>query len=390
MSDVIYFDNNATTRPHQQVIKKVVEAMNLCYANPSSSHTLGVKAKSEMENARKILADALDVSTDQLCFTSGASESNTMILMGFVEKYGHKNMSTSTGTVRIITSPIEHASVLSCCNEITRLAPNFVIDYVDVDKYGIIDLDDLEGKIRRNTVLITIMAANNEIGTIQPITEIGKIARKHNIHFHCDATQVAGKFQIYPSSSFMDSMSMSAHKAHGPKGIGALWMRKGCSCARLIHGGKQEGGRRAGTENVPGIAGYGEAIRINFLPGNLEKIKALENMRKYIRDAVVKMFDAKINGPPEIRTKSGRLICLPNTLSFSVPGIDSRKMMKSLAINGVCLNVGSACNLGKRSKVMQAIGLSEDLEAGTFRVSLSIYNTMEECKKFIKILDDLL
>lgn len=380
----IYFDNNATTRPHPEVIGKVGRVMHIAFANPSSSHALGVAAKNEMENARKIIARALDVKPTQLCFTSGASESNTMIIMGLIDKYGRKN------PYRILTSPIEHASIITCCGKLLESAPNFTVDYAEVDEDGIIDLDDLRGKIRPNTILITVMAANNEIGTIQPISKIARIANSYGIHFHCDATQVAGKFEIYPERVGMDSMSMSAHKVHGPKGIGALWMRDGCICTRLIHGGKQEGGRRAGTENVPGIAGYGEAVKINFMPGTLKKILMMEKMRNWMRDEVIKKFNAKINGPFETRDRAGKLICLPNTLSFSVPGIDSRKMMKALDLRGICLNVGSACNMGKRSKVMTAIGLDEKLESGTFRVSLSCYNKMSECKKFIDTLEDLI
>jgi cysteine desulfurase len=371
----IYMDNNATTAVHPIVISAMNQIMKKYYANPSSSHILGIQARKSIENSRLIIANIFGVKPGEIIFTSSATESNNLLLRGFF-------LSNLNKGKRILLSPIEHASVLQTCGDLEKRY-GAILEYLKVDKYGILDLEDLEKKLKmyKDIIICTVMGANNEIGTIEPVKQIGYLCKKYHVHFHCDATQYVGHYIIEPKKMGICSMTFAGHKMHGPRGIGGLYL-KGCSgICSCITGGKHEHGLRAGTES-PYLAG-GLAIALKY---NISRREAIENkvlkMRNYMRDMLIdKIPNIIINGHPTLHKF--------NTLSVCLQDINSRDFVKNLSLFGICMNVGSACSLGNRSKVLEAIGLPIEVENGAFRISLSEYNTMKECLYVVKVINIL-
>jgi cysteine desulfurase len=369
----IYMDNNATTAVHPVVISAMNKIMKKYYANPSSSHILGIQARKSIENSRSIIAGVFGVKPEEIIFTSSATESNNLILRGFY-------LLNSEHKKRILLSPIEHASILQTCLDLEKKY-SAKLEYLKVDKYGIIDLDDLQNKLKKfkDIVICTVMGANNEIGTLEPIKQIGMLCKKYGVHFHCDATQYVGHYIIKPNKCGISSMTFAGHKMHGPRGIGGLYLKNCSGICSCITGGKHEHGLRAGTESPYLIGGLAIALRYNITRRNAIENKVLA-MRNYMRDALIKRIQGiVINGHPTLHKF--------NTLSICLPGINSRDFVKNLSLFGICMNVGSACSLGNRSKVLEAIGLPLELENGAFRISLSEYNTMRECIYVVKVIN---
>jgi len=371
--DKIYVDNAATTKLDNEVLKKMLPFLSESYGNPSSLYSLGRETKEAINEARINVAKVLNCESNEIYFTSGGSESNNAALkcIAFSLKKIGKH---------IITSNIEHPSVLESCKFLESIG--FEISYIDVNKEGIIKLDELQKAIRKDTILISIMFANNEIGTIQPIEEIGKIAHKNNIVFHTDSVQAVGSLNIDVKKMNIDLLSMSAHKFYGPKGVGALYINKKTKILPYINGGHQENNMRAGTENVASIVGLGEAIKLAY--SDLEKHnKQITNLREYYFSELEKIINIKINGDRTNR--------LPGNTNVSIPDIDSEALIYNLDKNNICASSGSACNSGTNilSHVLQAIGSNEKEITSSVRITFGKYNTKEEIDIIIKVLKDL-
>lgn len=363
MKDVIYLDNAATTPVKKEVLEEMLPFFSENYGNPSSVYSLGSRSKVAVEDAREQVAKAIGASPREIFFTGSGSEADNWAIKGIA--YGNKDKGN-----HIITSKIEHHGVLNTCKYLEK--QGFTVTYLDVDENGLINLDDLKESITEETILITIMFANNEIGTIQPIKEIGEIAKEKNIYFHTDAVQAIGYVNIDVDKLNIDLLSMAAHKFYGPKGVGALYIRRGVKIDPLIIGGGQEKNRRAGTENVPGIVGMGKAIEL-----------AIENMDERneklikLRDSLIeKIFDkidyVKLNGHPEKR--------LPNNVNISFEFIEGESLLLSLDMAGIAASSGSACTSGTLdpSHVLLAIGLSHEVAHGSLRMSLGDFTTEED------------
>lgn len=385
MSKLIYLDNNATTIVHPEAIKCMIPYMNKWYGNCSSSHGFGKKCKKKLEEARKIIAKLLYVNPYELIFCSGATEANNNCLRG-VYAYIKTNKILGNKRPHMLISPIEHASILKTAEDLKRYG--VCIEYLKVDNEGFINFDDLKNKIKPTTVLIAVMSDNNEIGTIQKpniLYAIGKLCKKNNIHFHCDATQTIGHRLFYPKKYFIDSMSFSSHKFHGPRGIGVAYINKNnhniIPCCST--GGSQEWGMRGGTENLAGIMGMTKALQISLT--NLDqKRKKIKKMREYLKLKLINNIPGIIiNGP------KNHLYVKDNTLSICLPYIDSRKLLPMFDKYKICMNIGSACSLGKRSHVLMACGLPIELEKGLLRISLSEYTTFKDCQYVIHVLTKL-
>ena len=350
---MIYFDNAATTRLDPLVLKAMLPYFTETYGNPSSIHSPGKKAREAVENARKVIADKLNALPSEIIFTSGGSESDNLAIKGVAE---------AKGKGHIITSSIEHPAVLNTCRHLEKLG--YDITYLPVDKEGFVRAEDLKNTLRKDTILVSIMHANNEIGTIQPVKEIARICHKEGVIFHTDAVQSFTKVPIEGP----DLISLSSHKIHGPKGVGALYVRKGTPIARQIDGGGQEFGLRAGTENVPGIVGFAEAVRLS----TPESIKKMTELRDYIIDNLLTIPHSRLNGS---RTKR-----LCNNISISFKGVEGESLLLYLNEEGIAVSTGSACSSKslKPSHVLTAIGLRPEESRGTIRISLSRFNTKEE------------
>ena len=340
-----YFDNAATTRTDDEVLKVMLPFFMNEYGNPSSVYKLGREARKAVEEAREKVAKAINANPNEIFFTAGGSESNNLAIKGIA----HANINKGK---HIITSKIEHHAVLETCEKLEK--EGFDISYIGVNENGIIDLNELKSTIREDTILITIMFANNEIGTIQPIKEIGEIAKEHNIVFHTDAVQAVGSIKIDVKELNIDSLSLSGHKFYGPKGIGALYVKKGIKFDKLINGGHQERNKRAGTENVPGIVGIGKAIELAYdrLEDNNKKIRDLRDY--YLEEIKRRIPNIRING--DIKTR------LPGNMNISFKGVEGDAVLFNLDLNGICASIGSACTSGslEPSHVLTAMGLNED------------------------------
>ena len=363
----IYLDNSATTKLDKEVLKEMLPYLQENYGNPSSTYQLGRENKKIIEHARKQVAKVLNADTNEIYFTSGGSESDNMALKGVA--FANQNKGK-----HIITSKIEHLAVLETCKELEK--HGFEITYINVDKNGIVDLKQLEASIRKDTILISIMFANNEIGTIEPIKNIGMITKQHNILFHTDSVQAIGNIEINVKKLGIDLLSLSAHKFYGPKGIGALYVRDGIDLRKYLNGGHQENNMRAGTENVAGIVGLGKAITLAY--NNIkDKNKKLHNLRTYLINEIKKNIpNIEINGTLENR--------LPGNINILIKGIESDNLLTELDKKGIFISTGSACTTGniESSHVLKAIGLS-DIEAhSSIRISLGKYNTKNELKSF--------
>lgn len=363
MREYIYMDNAATTPVKKEVLESMMPYFIEGYGNPSSIYSLGSKSKVAVEKARDQVAKVLNAKSREIFFTAGGSESDNWAIKGIA--YNNKNKGN-----HIITSKIEHHAVLHACEYLER--QGFEVTYLDVDEDGIVDLEQLKNSIKDSTILITIMFANNEIGTIQPIKEIGEIAKENKVLFHTDAVQAMGNIKIDVDELNIDLLSMSAHKFNGPKGIGALYIRKGIKIDPLIIGGGQERAKRAGTENVPSIVGMGKALELAYenLDSHREK---LTELRDYLIEKIEKNIDyIRLNGH---RTKR-----LPGNVNFSFRFIEGESLLLSLDMVGIAGSSGSACTSGSLdpSHVMLAIGLSHEVAHGSLRLSLSEANTKEE------------
>ena len=363
MKKTIYLDNAATTKTRPEVVEAMLPYFTEFYGNPSSIYSLSDEPKKAVANGREIIAKSIGAKTNELYFTGGGSESDNWALKATAEAYKSKGN-------HIITSKIEHHAILHTCEWLEK--NGFEVTYIDVDENGVLKLDELKKAIRPTTILISVMFANNEIGTIQPIKEIGQIAKEHGILFHTDAVQAYGHVSINVDELNIDMMSASGHKINGPKGIGFLYIRTGVKIRSFIHGGAQERKRRAGTENVTGIVGFGKAAEIAAASME-ERSKYESELRDYLMDRVMAEIPyARINGSRENR--------LPNNANFSFQFIEGESMLIMLDDKGICGSSGSACTSGSLdpSHVLLAIGLPHEIAHGSLRLTLSEETTKED------------
>lgn len=367
----IYLDNAATTAVSQPVLDKMLPYFTKVYGNASSIYETGREARKALEEARRTVAQAINCKPNEVYFTAGGSESDNWAIKGAA--YANRAKGN-----HIITSAIEHHAVLHTCGFLEK--QGFEVTYLPVDEYGRVSPADVEKAIRPETVLITIMAANNEIGTLQPIEEIGKIAKAHKVLFHTDAVQAIGAEEVDVEKWQVDMLSMSGHKFHGPKGVGVLYIRNGVRVENFVHGGAQERGRRAGTENLPGIVGIGEAIRLATadIPAKAEKIGRLRD--KLIKGILSSIPDVRLNGHPTER--------LPGNVNVSIRYIEGEAMLLRLDLNGIAASSGSACTSGSLdpSHVLLAIGLPHEIAHGSLRFSLSDETKEEEIDEVLRVL----
>ena len=363
METKIYFDNAATTAVRKEVYEEILPYFMQSYGNASSVYTIARKSKKALEKAREQVAKALNADTEEIYFTAGGSESDNMALKGIAEAMETKGK-------HIITTKIEHHAILHTCEYLQKRG--FEITYLSVDEYGKISLEELKKAIRKDTILISVMFANNEIGTIQPIKEIGAIAKEHGIYFHTDAVQAVGHVKIDVKEMNIDLLSLSGHKLCAPKGIGAIYIKKGVTIHPLIHGGAQEKRKRAGTENIAGIVGLGKAIELanEEMEKNTEYLIFLRD--KLINGILEKVPYSKLNGHPKDR--------LPGNCNFSFDFIEGESMLLLLDSTGIAASSGSACSAGSSdpSHVLLAIGLSHEKAHGSLRMTLEHDNTEKE------------
>ena len=370
----IYLDNAATTKLDDTVFEEMVPYLKDNYGNPSAAYRIGRYNRKIIEDARKTVAEILNTSPSEIYFTSGGSEADNMALKGIalgnIEKGKH-----------IITSRIEHPAVLDTCKELER--EGFEVSYIGVNENGIVDLTELENKIRKDTILISIMMANNEIGTIQPIKKISEIAKKKVILFHTDSVQAVGNIKIDVKEMNIDSLSLSAHKFYGPKGVGVLYLRDGIRFRKYLNGGHQERNRRAGTENVAGIVGLAKAMSLSY--ENLEENnkKEIELRDYFINEIKNNIENVKINGDLKHR--------LPGNINVSFEFVEADNILYELDKRGIYISTGSACTTGsiESSHVLKSIGLSDLISHSTIRISIGKYNTREDMDYTIKSLIDI-
>ena len=372
MNNIKYFDHAATTYIKEEVLKEMIPYLSIEYGNPSSIYSIGRKAKRAIEQARQKVAKVLNAKPNEIYFTSCGSESDNLAIKGIAYALKEKGK-------HIITSKIEHHAVLNTCKTLER--QGFEVTYLNVDKNGLINLQELENSIRNDTILISIMFANNEIGTIEPIKEIGEIAKAHNIYFHTDAVQAVGNLIIDVQEMNIDALSLSAHKFYGPKGIGALYVREGIEFEKIQDGGHQEKDKRAGTENVAEIVGLGRAIELAYENINEYNQKLIELREYYISEIERKMRNIHINGDRKNR--------LPGNANISFLEIDGEKMLFELDKYGICASAGSACNsgTGEPSHVLTAIGLSKEEAQTALRITFGEKNTKEDVDYLVNILE---
>lgn len=360
---LIYLDNAATTRTAPEVVEAMLPYFSELYGNPSSVYEFSQKSKEAITGARETIAKCLGAKTGEIYFTAGGSESDNWAMKAAAEAYRGKGN-------HIITSKIEHHAVLHTGAWLEK--QGFEVTYLDVDENGTVKLEELKKAIRPTTILISIMFANNEIGTIQPVKEIGAIAKEHGIVFHTDAVQAFGQLPIHVDELNIDMLSSSAHKLNGPKGIGFLYIRKGVKIRSFIHGGAQERKRRAGTENVPGIVGYGAAVERAMKTMEARTARERE-LRDYLIDRVLREI-------PYTRLNGHRTNRLPNNANFSFQFIEGESLLIMLDMEGICGSSGSACTSGSLdpSHVLLAIGLPHEIAHGSLRLTLSEETTREE------------
>ena len=363
MKKLIYLDNAATTKTAPEVVEAMLPYFSEAYGNPSSIYSLAGESRKAVDQARETIAKALGARPEEIYFTAGGTESDNWALKAAAEFYRKKGN-------HIITTKIEHHAVLHSCQWLEK--QGFEVTYLNVDENGVVRLEELKAAIRPTTILISVMYANNEIGTIQPIREIGEIAHEHGILFHTDAVQAFGQLPIQVDDCRIDMLSASGHKLNGPKGIGFLYIRKGVKIRSFIHGGAQERKRRAGTENVPGIVGLGKAVERAV--GTMEaRTETERRLRDYLIDRVLKEIPyARLNGHRSQR--------LPNNANFSFQFIEGESLLIMLDMEGICGSSGSACTSGSLdpSHVLLAIGLPHEIAHGSLRLTLNEEITKEE------------
>lgn len=374
MERFVYLDNAATTKTAPEVVEAMLPYFTEHYGNPSSVYSFASKNKEVITKQREIIADVLGASADEIYFTAGGSESDNWALKATAEAYKDKGN-------HIITTKIEHHAILHTAEYLEK--QGFEVTYLDVDENGIVKLDELKKAIRPTTILISIMFANNEIGTIQPIKEIGEIAKEHGILFHTDAVQAFGQIPVNVDECHIDMLSASGHKLNGPKGIGFLYIRKGVKIRSFVHGGAQERKRRAGTENVPGIVGFGTAVKLA-----VDTMKERTDKEIQLRDYMIERISeeipyAKLNGDAKKR--------LPNNVNFSFRFIEGESLLIMLDMKGICASSGSACTSGSLdpSHVLLAIGLPHEIAHGSLRMTLSEETTKEDIDYVIDNLKDI-
>ncbi|MDF2844384.1 MAG: cysteine desulfurase NifS [Herbinix sp.] len=363
MEKKIYLDNAATTKTRPEVVETMLPYFTELYGNPSSVYEFAAQNKKAVDDARAKIANVIGADTSEIYFTAGGTESDNWAIKAVVEAYAAKGN-------HIITTKFEHHAILHTCEYMEKHGID--VTYVDVDEYGIVKLDQLEQAIRPTTILISVMFANNEIGTIQPIKEIGEIAKKHDVLFHTDAVQAFGQVPIDVNEMNISMLSASAHKLNGPKGIGLLYIRKGVKIRSYVHGGAQERQRRAGTENVPGIVGFGKAAEIA-----LTTMEERANKERKLRDLLITRVLDEI---PYVRVNGDKTRRLPNNINFSFQFIEGESLLIMLDMNNICASSGSACTSGSLdpSHVLLAIGLPHEIAHGSLRLTLSDENTEEE------------
>ncbi len=363
MSKRIYLDNAATTQVYPEVLEEMLPYFSEIYSNPSSVYTFASEAEKAVDKARGAVAELLNAKKEEIYFTGGGSESDNWALKAAADAYASKGR-------HIITTVIEHHAILHTCEYLAK--NGYEVTYVGVDENGSVRLDELKAAIRPDTILISVMAANNEIGTIQPIEEIGRIAHEHDILFHTDAVQAFGHIPLDVEKMQIDMLSASGHKINGPKGIGAMYIRKGVKILSFIHGGAQERKRRAGTLNVPGIVGFGKAAEL-AKESMLSRSAKETELRNHLIDRV-------LNEIPYSRLNGDRTNRLPNNANFCFRFIEGESMLIKLDMLGICASSGSACTSGSLdpSHVLLAIGLPHEIAHGSLRISLSEMNTIEE------------
>lgn len=374
MQKTIYLDHAATTFVDEIVLNKMLPYFHISYGNPSSMYEIGRQNKRTIELARNQVASAIGAKQKEIYFTSCGSESDNLALKGIA--YANKSKGK-----HIITSKIEHPAILNTCKTLEK--QGYEVTYLNVDNKGFVKLDELKNSIRKDTILISIMFANNEIGTIQPIEQIGIIAKQNNIIFHTDAVQAIGNISIDVKKLGIDLLSMSAHKFYGPKGVGALYVRNGIEFERIQDGGHQEKGKRSGTENVAGIVGLAEALKLanNNIENNNKRI--LDNRNYFIKKLKEKVNDVEINGDLEKR--------LPGNINVTFKEKDSLEMLLKLDEQGICASASSACSTGETapSHVLTAIGLPPEKAFSTLRFSLGKENTKEEIDYVVNVLSKI-
>ena len=371
----VYLDHNATTPTHPEVVKAMLPYYEDVFGNASSIHQFGQQARMAIDEAREKVAEFIGAKPEEIVFTSSGTESDNFAIKGVAYANEEKGR-------HIITSSIEHHAVLNTCKFLGK--HGFKITYLPVDRYGVVNPDDVRKAITDDTILISIMHANNEVGTIEPIAEIGKIAKEKEIYFHTDAVQSIGKIPINVNELNIDLLSLSGHKLYGPKGIGVLYIRKGTRIQPLIHGGHHERNRRAGTENVPGIVGLGKAIEIAKLSMEKESIY-LTNLRDRLYNGIKEKIDnIYLNGHPVNR--------LPNTLNLSFEFVEGESIILNLDMKGVAVSSGSACTSGslEPSHVLKAMGVEPAIAQGSIRFSLGKDNIEEEIDYVIEILPEII
>jgi len=372
MNRRVYLDHNASTPIHPEVLAEMLPYFSEVFGNPSSIHTFGRDAREGVERARERVARFLGVSPQEVVFTSGGTES---------DNFGVKGLAYGRGKGHLITSSVEHHAVLRACQALE--AQGFDVTYVGVDEYGIVDPDDVRRAIRPDTIAISIMHANSEVGSLQPITAIGRIAREHGVPLHVDAVQTFGKIAIDLDAFGIDALSFSGHKIYGPKGVAGLWIRKGTRMVAIQHGGEHERRRRAGTENVPGIVGLGKAaeIRGRDMHAEAERLTVLRNrLIEGVRDRVP---DVRLSGHPTER--------LPGTASLLFRHVESESIVLGLDLKGIGVSAGSACTSGnvELSHVLVAMGVPLDWAIGAVRCSLGGSTTAEDIEYVIECIEPL-
>ena len=370
----IYLDHNATTPVHPEVLKIMLPYYTEFFGNPSSVHAFGREARVAVEGAREVVADALGARPSEIYFTSGGTESNNLAVQGAVYAYRCRGN-------HIITTQVEHHAILHTCRYLEQCG--YAVTYLPVDRYGMVDPDEVYRAITDRTVLLSVMHANNEVGTVQPIQEIGRIAREKGVLFHTDAVQTFGKGPVEVDDLGVDLLSLSAHKIYGPKGIGVLYVRQGVEITPIVHGGSHEGNRRAGTEYVPGIVGLGKAVQIARADMEVEARRE-RDLRDKLEKAIIEEIEGVyLNGHPAER--------MPGTLNLSFEGIEGEALILSLDLEGIAVSSGSACMAGIEdpSHVLLAMGLDPSLAGSSVRFGFGRSNTAEEVACVLQVLGSI-
>ncbi len=374
MERKVYLDHNATTPVHPEVLEAMLPYYRENFGNASSIHSFGREAKVALDESREKVARFLNADPLEIYFTSGGTESDNLAIKGVA--WANRNKGK-----HIITSKIEHHAVLESCKFLER--EGFEVTYLPVDRYGMVDPEELEKNLREDTILVTMMYANNETGAIEPIEELSKIVKEKGVYFHTDAVQAGGKIKIDVNKLGVDLLSLSAHKFYGPKGVGVIYIRRGVRLTPLAHGGHHEKARRAGTENIPGIVGLAKALEIAY--GDMEKeeerLKSLTT--SFFKKVSEKIPDVFLNGPPQKR--------IPNTVNLSFKGVEGESIILNLDLKGIAVASGSACTSGslEPSHVLSAMGVAPDLAQSSLRFSFGRSNTMEDVDYVVEALPEI-